>query len=232
LTPLKVGAIAVCSKELVRDSSPSAETWIRDSIVQASAQRVDGTFLSASAASSGVSPAGILNGLSLSSPSGADAAAIRNDLLTLYTGFLSAKNASGLVHVMTPSMAKAISLMVNANGFKEFPGLKSSGGELEGDPVYTGDNVTPGNWILLKPSDIWKIGDSGIEMSMSDSATIEQNDAPAGASDTPVDMASHRVSLWQTESVGFKVVRAINYQKRRASAVAGLQDAEYGGVVS
>lgn len=232
LTPLKVGAIAVCSKELVTDSSPSAEMWIRDSIAQASAQRVDTTFLSATAASSGVSPAGLLNGLSGAVPSGTDAAAVRADLQTLYSGFLTAKNASGLYHVMTPSMAKAISLMRNSLGQKEFEGLNAMGGVLEGDPVVTGENVTTGDWILLKPSDIWKIGDGGIEVSMSDSATIEQDSAPQGASDTPVAASATLMSLWQTESVGFKVVRRINYAKRRTTAVAYLADGEYGGVFS
>lgn len=232
LTPLKVAAMAVCSKELITDSSPSAEMWIRDSIAQASGQRVDTTFLSTSAASSGVSPAGILNGLSAASPSGTDAAAVRADLMTLYTGFLSAKNASGLVQVMTPSMAKALSLLVNSLGQTEFPNLNSSGGTLLGDQVYTGDNVTPGDWILLKPSDIWKIGDSGLEVSMSDQATIEQNDAPAGAGDTPTAASATLMSLWQTEQVGFKVVRRINYKLRRSGSVALLSNAEYGGVVS
>lgn len=232
LTPLKVGAIAVASKELIADSDPSAEMWIRDSIAQASAQRVDATFLSATAASNGVSPAGLLNGLSAASPSGTDAAAVRADLQTLYSGFLTAKNASGLYHVMTPSMAKAISLMRNALGQKEFEGLNAMGGTLEGDPVVTGDNVTSGNWLLLKPSDIWKIGDTGIELSMSDSATIEQDSAPQGAGDTPTAASATLMSLWQTEQVGFKVVRRINYAKRRTGAVAYLQDGEYGGVFS
>lgn len=232
LTPLKVGAIAVCSKELVLDSSPSAELYVRDSIAQASAQRVDTTFLSADAASSGVSPAGILNGLSAGTPSGTDAAAVRADIQTLYSGFLTAKNASGLVFVMTPSMAKAISLMRNSLGQKEFEGLNATGGTLEGDPVFTGDNVTSGNFILLKPSDIWKIGDSGVEVSMSDSATIEQDDAPAGASDTPTAASATLMSMWQTESVAFKVVRRINYAKRRTGAVAYISDGEYGGVFS
>ena len=232
LTPLKVGAIAACSKELVADSSPSAELWIRDSIVQASAQRVDTTFLSATAASSGVSPAGLLNGLSGSAPSGSDAAAIRADLQTLYSGFLTAKNASGLQMIMTPAMAKAISLMVNSLGQTEFPGLNASGGTLMGDPVVTGDNVTTGDWILLKPSDIWKIGDTGVEISMSDSATIEQDSAPQGAGDTPTAASATLMSLWQTEQVGFKVVRRINYQKRRTTAVAFLSDGEYGGTFS
>ncbi len=232
LTPLKVGAIAVASKELIADSDPSAELWIRDSIAQASAQRVDTTFLSATAASSGVSPAGLLNGLAAAAPSGTDAAAIRADLQTLYSGFLTAKNASGLYHVMTPSMAKAISLMRNSLGQKEFEGLNAMGGTLEGDPVVTGDNVTGGDWILLKPSDIWKIGDTGIELSMSDSATIEQDSAPAGAGDTPTAASATLMSLWQTEQVGFKVVRRINFQKRRTTAVAYLANGEYGGVFS
>lgn len=232
LTPLKVGAIAVCSKELVQDSSPSAELWIRDSIGQAIAQRVDQTFLSTTAASSGVSPAGILNGLSAGAPSGADAAAVIADVQTLYSGFLTARNSSGLVHVMTPGMAKAIALMFTTLGVRNFPDINSSGGTLLGDPVVTGENVTPGDWILLKPSDIWKIGDSGVEVSMSDSATVEQDSAPAGAGDVPTASSANLVSLWQTEQVGFKVVRRINYQKRRSTAVAYIADGEYGGVVS
>jgi hypothetical protein len=67
---------------------------------------------------------------------------------------------------------------------------------------------------------------------MSDMATIEQNDAPAGASDTPVAMASHFVSMFQSESTAFKVVRRINFQKRRSTAVTVLSNAEYGGVTS
>ena len=157
---------------------------------------------------------------------------VRADLMSLYAPFLTAKNASGLVQVMTPSMAKALSLLVNALGQTEFPGLNANGGTLLGDTVYTGDNVTPGDWILMKPSDIWKIGDSGIEISMTDTATLEQDDAPAGASDTPTAASATLVNLWQTESVGFKVVRRINYQKRRAGAVVVLSNAEYGGVVS
>jgi HK97 family phage prohead protease len=232
LTPLKVAAIAVCSKELVADSSPSAEMWIRDSLGQAQAQKVDSTFFSTAAASAGISPAGIGNGLSAASPSGTDAAAVRADLMTLYLGFLAAKNASGLVQVMTPSMAKAISLLMNALGQKEFPGLKATGGELEGDTVFTGDNIAGGDWWLLKPSDIWKIGDSGVDVSMTDQATIEQNDAPQGEGDTPTAASATLMSLWQTEQIGFKVTRRINFQKRRTSAVALLQNGEYGGVAS
>lgn len=229
LTPLKVGAIAICSKELIADSSPDAEKWIRDMIAEASAQRVDQTFFSAAAAVAGVSPAGILNGVTALAPTGTDAAAVRADLFRLYEAFLTAKNSSNLVHVMNPSLAKSISLMMNAlSSVKEFSDLRSTGGTLEGDPVYTGDNVAAGAWLLLKPSDIWKIGDSGLQLSMTDNATIEQDSAPTGASDTPTAATATLVSLWQTESIGFKVVRRINWAKRRAHAAQVLTGAEYG----
>jgi hypothetical protein len=232
LTPLKVAALAVVSNEWMRDSDPSGEMLVRDALVQASSQRVDTTFLSATAASAGVSPAGLLNGLSGIACSGTDAAALRADIMSLYTPFLAAKNASGIHLVMTPSLAKALSLLVNALGQTEFPTLNAGGGTLLGDPVVTGENVTSGNLIAIKPSDIYRIGDTGIQVSMSREAMIEQDSAPSGATDTPVAGTAYMVSMFQSESTAFKVVRSINFAKRRASAVAFIQDAEYGGVVS
>lgn len=228
LSPLKVGALAVCSKEWVRDASPSAEMLIRDAIVQASSQRVDSTFLSATAASAGVSPAGLLNGVTAVTPSGADADALRLDFQELVQPFISAKNALGLQIVTTPSLGMSIGMLVNALGQPEFPGVSENGGTLFNKSVMTGDNVGPGDLILLKPSDIWKIDDRGVEVSMSDQATIEQNDAPQGASDTPSAASATLMSMFQTESIAFKVVRSINFQKRRTHAVQFIGAAAYG----
>jgi len=228
LKPHKVAAISVISNELIRDSSPAAEALVRDGLVEACAQRVDQTFLSATGLSQDVAPAGLLNGLSAEDATGTSAENLRRDIYTLYAAFLGAKNASGLHMVMNPTLAKSISLMVNALGQTEFPGLTADGGTLLGDPVHTGDNVNAAHLILLKPSDIWKIGDMGIQVSLSRDATIEQDSAPTGRSDTPVAASESLVSMFQTESTAFKVVRPINYQKRRAGAVAYIGDADYG----
>jgi HK97 family phage prohead protease len=232
LTPLKVAALAVVSNELIEDSAPAADRLVRDAIVEASSQRVDQTFLSSTAASAGVSPAGLLNGLSAGAPSGTDEAAVRADMQALAYPFVTNKMASGLVFVMNPAQGLALGSFINTFSQPAFPGINENGGTFLGRTVYTGDNVTPGDIILMRPQDIWKIGDSGIQVSMSDMATIEQNDAPAGASDTPVAMASHFVSMFQSESTAFKVVRRINFQKRRSTAVTVLSNAEYGGVTS
>ena len=129
---------------------------------------------------------------------------------------------------MTPSLAMAIGMMVNALGQPEFNGINENGGTLFGKPVFTGDNVGAGDLILLKPSDIWKIGDGGVQVSMTDTATVEQDSAPTGASDTPTAASPTMVNLWQADSIGFKVVRRINFAKRRSSAVAYIKNANYG----
>jgi HK97 family phage major capsid protein len=236
LKPLKVAALSVITNELIMDSSPSAEMLVRDGLAEASTQRVDQTFLGADAAVANVSPAGLLNGVVGLTASGTTAEALRTDIKSLYEQFLSDKNASGLYFVTSPTLAKSISLMVNALGQTEFPGLNASGGTLEGDPVFTGDNVgfdsTGTNLILLKPSDIYRIGDTGVEVSISRDATIEQADDPTGRADTGATATNSIVSMFQTESTAFKVVRRINYAKRRANAVQYVEDADYGAAAS
>lgn len=232
LTPLKVAAISVISIELMRDSSPAAEALVRDGIVEAAAQRIDGTFLSTTIASAGVSPAGMLWNVTPITSNGTDGDGVRADIKELYAPFITAKNASGLSFVANTSLAKSLQLMRNALGQKEFPEITQNGGTLEGDPVATGDNVNANHLILLKPSDIFKIGDMGVQVTMSRDATIEMNSVPVGDSETPTASSESPVSMFQTESVALKVVRPMNFQKRRSHAVQYVSDADYGAVAS
>jgi HK97 family phage major capsid protein len=232
LTPLKVAALAVVSNELLRDSSPAAEMLVRDALVKASGQRVDSTFFSTTAASAGVSPAGMLNGVSGLTSAGVDGDGLRGDVKALRAIFIAAKNAGGLQFVMNPALADSISLMVNALGQAEFPDVSAEGGSLLKTGVVTGDNINANHLILLKPSDIWRIGDTGVEVSISREAMIEQDTAPTGATDTPVAASAYMTSMFQSESTAIKVVRSINFAKRRSSAVQYVSDADYGSVAS
>lgn len=228
----KVAALAVVSNELLRESSPAAEALVRDALVKASAQRIDTTFLSDAAASAGVSPAGMLNGLSAISSSGVGGNGLVNDIAALKAVFIAALNSGNLNFVMNKSLASQISLLRNDLGQWEFPTINEDGGTLVGTPVVTGDNVNAAHLILLKPGDIWKIGDRGVQVSISRDATIEQDSAPTGASDTPVAQSATPVSMFQTESTAFKIVRPMDFAKRRASAVAYVGDADYAPVSS
>jgi HK97 family phage major capsid protein len=229
LTPLKVAAMAVVSNELLRDSTPAAEALVRDALVEASSKRVDDTFLSDSAAVSAVSPEGILQNIVADSASGTDADALRADIKTLYNDFIAAKTASGLYFVMNPALAKSIQMLYNALGQPEFSGITQDGGTLLGDPVVTGDNVNSAYLILLNPREIYKIGDMGVQVSLSREATIEMSDAPAGESQGGTTMAGNIVNMFQTESTAIKIVRPINFQRRRTDSycVGYVNDAAY-----
>lgn len=228
-TPYKVGSIAVMSKELVEDSSPSVVMLMRDSIEEGLRQRVDSTFLSATAASSGVSPAGLLNGLSaVAASNGPDEQSARTDYRALMAPFITAKNVGGLWFVTTPTLAVGLGSMVNALGQPSFPGITVEGGTYMGYPMITGDNVGSGDILLLKPSDIWKIGDMGVQFQLSDTAMIEQSSAPTGETDTPTAASATLTSMFQEDSVAIKATRRISFGKRRSSAVQWIDDAAYG----
>lgn len=232
LSPLKVAALAACSLELMRDSSPSAEMLIRDALVNAAAQRIDTTFLSATAASAGVSPAGMLNGVTAIGSIGDDGDSVRADIANLYAPFIAANNASGLAFVMNTALAKKLQLMRNALGQREFDGITQTGGTLEGDAAYTGDNVNSAHLILLKPSDIYKIDARGVEVALSNDATIEMDTAPTGEGDTPTAQSASMVSMFQAGMVALRVIAPINFAKRRSHAVQYINDAAYGTVAS
>lgn len=230
LTPLKVASMAVVSNELLRDSSPSAEMLVRDALIDACSQIVDSTFLGTADGSSGIYPAGMLYGVSAISTSGNDAAGLREDVKALYAAFIAAKNAGGLKFVANPATAKAIQLLVNTLGIPEFSGVNQDGGTLLGDTLVTGDNVNASHLILLKPSDIYRIGDLGVQVSISREAMIEQSDAPTGATDTPATAGNSTkfTSMFQEDSTAIKVVRPINFAKRRTGVVQYIDDADYG----
>jgi len=231
LTPLKVAAITTMSKELMRHSSPSAEMLVRDALAEACSQRIDTTFISNTAAGT-ATPAGIMYNIAATTSAGTDTDGVINDIKELRQRFITAKNTGGLTWVMNKGLASSLSLLRNALGQKEFTEINQDGGMLEGDPVVTGDNVNANHLILIKPSDIWRIEDMGIEVSASEQATIEQADNPTGASDVPTDQSQGIVGMFQTESVAVKAVMPINFQRRRESAVAWINDADYGGGIS
>ena len=232
LAPLKVANIAVVTDELLRDSSPSAEMIIRDQLAAALQGRLDTDFIDPTkAASAGVSPAAITNTITPTASAGSTADNVRTDLKALFTAFIAANNAptSG-VFVMASTTALSLSLMVNSLGQSEFPGITMNGGTLAGLPVITSEYITSvsaGSYLyLVNAQDIYVADDGGIEVDMSREASLEMADSTTIDSDTPSAVAT--VSLWQTNSVGFRAERTINWARRRDSAVAAISEVAYG----
>ncbi|AOV01693.1 phage major capsid protein [Delftia tsuruhatensis] len=230
LEPLKVANIAVATMEVIRDSSPSADVIIRDQLAAALRERLDIDFIDpAKAAVAGVSPASILNGVAGIVSSGTDADAVRGDIKALFSAFIAANNAptSG-VWVMPATTALALSLMQNPLGQSEFPGISMTGGTLFGLPVIVSEYVPTDSSgaivALVNASDIYLGDEGGIDLSMSTEASLQMDNAP----DNPTTASTVMVSLWQRNLVGFRAERAINWARRRPTAVAYLTGVNWG----
>jgi hypothetical protein len=233
LTPLKVANIAVLTEELLRDSSPSAETIVRDELANALRERMDIDFIDPTkAAVAGVSPASISYGIVHINSTGNTSDAIREDIRLLFSAFIAANNApTNGVWIMAATTALALSLLANPLGQPEFPGINMNGGTFAGLPVIVSEYVptdSGGSFVfLVNASDIYFADEGGINIDMSREASLQMSDGPTQESDSP-PTATEVVSLWQTNSVGFRAERTLNWSRRRESAVAVLNNVDWG----
>jgi hypothetical protein len=228
LTPLKIGALTAMSLELVEDSSPDAEQLATNSLVRDCSQLLDSRFFSNTAASAGVSPAGMLNGVSAVQPSaGTGLNGLLSDTEALVQAFITAKNTGGLHWASRPGLARKIGDFRNLMGQRVYDTVTEEGGTYDGKPYHTTDNAGSGDLLLLKPSDIYRIGDQGLSVDVSTEATLEFGTAPTGAADVPTDMSENPISLFQAGMIGIRVMRRINWAKRRSGAVQFIDDAAY-----
>jgi len=234
----KVANIAVLTEELIRFSSPAAEGLVRDALAAALIARMDIDFIDpAKALVADVSPASITNGIAALTPSGTDAAAVRTDLQTLLGTFMTGNlNPTSAVFIMPNTVALAISLMTNALGQPEFSTITMTGGTLKGIPVITSQYAVLGGspdgnlLILVNASDIFLSDDGQVVIDVSREASLQMADDPtnspaAGSPLAPVPTSL--VSLWQTDSVGLRAHRFINWLRRRDEAVAYLENVQY-----
>ena len=234
----KVANIAVLTEELIRFSSPAAEGLVRDALAAALIARMDIDFIDpAKALVADVSPASITNGIAAGTPSGTDAAAVRTDLQALLGAFMTGNlNPTSAVFIMPNTVALAISLMTNALGQPEFPTITMTGGTLKGIPVITSQYAVLGGspdgnlLILVNASDIFLSDDGQVVIDVSREASLQMADDPTNspAAGSPLAPApTSLVSLWQTDSVGLRAHRFINWLRRRDEAVAYLENVQY-----
>jgi HK97 family phage major capsid protein/HK97 family phage prohead protease len=233
LTPLKVAAITVATKELLRSADPNADTLLRNLLVDALQERLDIDFIDpAKAAVANVSPAGILNGLTPLAASGTgDYNDIVCDIQAIMGAFIAANNApSSGVWIMPTTVALALSLVrIPDSGALAFPGLSMQGGTFFGLPVIVSDYVpvdTAGAVVaLVNARDIYLGDEGGFSIDVSGEASLQMDDAPTNASvsgagnDTVV--ATSLVSMFQTNSIAFLAEREINWMRNpwRVAAV-------------
>lgn len=234
LTPLKCANIVVLTEELLRRESYSAETLVRDEMVGALVQLIDTAFIDpTNSGTANVKPASIANGVAHSTATGTgDADDIRSDLRSLINEFIAANQQDGpIVLIMRATDALGAGMLVNALGQPEFPNISMGGGSLfPGLSVITSQSVPSGTVVAVQPNEIYYADDGGFMIDVSREASLQMLDNPTNASADGT--ATSMVSLWQTNSVGFRAERILNWKRRRSTAVAYLTGLAWGGAVN
>lgn len=230
----KLAGLMSITEELALDSSPSAEMMVRDDLRDVIVELMDESFIDPDrAAVSGVSPASVTNGVTPVQPTGTDAAALRTDIATLFGKFITANlPTTGAVWITTSTVAVALSMMTNALGQPEFPTVTPQGGTFLGYPMIVSQTAlassspTGGNLLILAlPREIMIADDGGVDIRVSQEASLEMSDAPAN--DATSGTGASLVSMFQTDSLAIRAIRFVNWKKRRADAVHFINDAEY-----
>lgn len=223
LTHTKLAVISVFSEELARFSNPSVETLVRDDLGNAISQYLDAWFFDPSqAGTANVSPASITYGVDTDVAQGTAIGDLDEDLREAFANFQAAEvGLDGVVICMQPQQATAIGMMKNPLGQQAFPNINGTGGTLYGLPVYTSTNVGSGRIVLFKPSECLLADDGGVNVAVSNQASLQMDDDPTAGAQT-------LVSLFQTDRIAVRVERYINFKMRRADAVYYISSSDFG----
>jgi hypothetical protein len=203
------------TQELIKLSNPSAEALVRADMIAGIAQFLDAQFIDpAVAAVAGVNPASITNG----APTAAATANPMADIMGLISHFATNNIAvDGVTFILSAANALSLSFRSNLDGSPQYPGLTINGGNYKGLTFIT-SQAAGGNVIALQPSLILYADDGGVTIDASQEASLQMDSAPM----SPSDATTVYVSLWQTNTVGLRAERFINWNKANANAVKYL----------
>ena len=216
LTPKKMGVIVPFTKELAKRSTPAIEGIVRQAILEDTAAALDPLLLDATA-SSAARPAGLLNGVSAvgTGYAGGDYQAVREDFKALLAPFFSANAADGIVVLMNPAQGLNLSLMEGPVGDPNW--LQ----RIKDRVVFIESTNVPANRLIaMRVSDFVGAGGNP-EFDVSEQATIHMEDTTpleivSGTGPTTADPVR---SLWQTASVGVRMLLDVSWTMRRTGMV-------------
>lgn len=216
---LRVAAVSVISKELARTSDPAAEEAIGRDLGRAIGIAIDQAFLDPfTSGSPATRPASVTASGRIFTASASTLDGIDSDLEKLITALHdNGSNLESATWVLNTLSATRLARMRGSSGAPAYPGVTVRGGMLMGLPVLVTGNVprsgspSPGatNVHLIDPSRIWYVDSGAGSVETSDVADVHMDSAPTG--DASSGTASSIINLFQTDSIGLKLTRWINW---------------------
>lgn len=225
LTPKKMAVITTWTREIDESSIPAIEGLLRNAIQEDTAITLDSVLLDNDPADA-IRPAGLLNGITpIGATAGGGFNALVADMKALSGSLLSGTlgNIRQMVWIMNPQQVLSASLTAMP-GVSTFPFKDELGnGRLLTYPIIESGTVPLGTIIALDAADFVTVGGEAPRFEVSDQATLHMEDTDPepihdGAPANPVR------SLWQTDSLGLRLILPINWTLRRPGVVAAIEN--------
>ncbi|RLC39110.1 phage major capsid protein [Candidatus Falkowbacteria bacterium] len=242
----KLGVMSVFSKELARSSTPQIETVLRQAMIDDTANALDNAFLDASAAVTGVRPAGIMAGITGTVSAGDTLDNIITDLRVLMESLASVNAGQKPVFMLNTARIIGLSTVTNATGsfvFRDEIGQ----GRIMGIPFIASTNV-PSDEVMILDAAHLATAFGTPEIEASDVATLTMANADgtaptqatdgagalgtaeqvqpdsgisvAGGADSGVATAGYQAqSMFQTWQIAVRNVTPISWALMRAGIV-------------
>jgi hypothetical protein len=204
LDPFLLACIVICTQEVITGTGPEVEAVFEALVTNAAVSAADTALLDPSAAGvPGESPPSLTHGAFAVSSSGSSLTALSADLGKV----ADAMTAQGV------RLTKPVVIMSPASA------LRAGGLSLPGGAFTIPVVLTPGakNQVVLIDADLLAFVNAGMEVVQARAASVELSDAPTG--DIAAPSAAAMVSLWASNSVGFKLTQYLNWQAADPAAV-------------
>jgi HK97 family phage major capsid protein len=225
--PKKMAVITTWTREMADHSLPAIEGVLRQAIQEDTAISLDSVLLDSNPSTT-IRPAGILNGISVTTATaGGGINAVVGDIKGLVGALVTATygNIRSPVWLMNPAELLSASL-VNAPNTGIFPFKEEIGrGTLNNIPIIDSATVPPKTVILVDAADFVVMPDDNMRFEISDQATLHMEDtSPLDlVSGSPGVVAAPQRSLFQTDSLALRMIFPINWSFRRTGMVAYTQ---------
>jgi hypothetical protein len=223
-----IGMIAAVTNELVQVWRPGTREQLDAVLARSLIRGMDSAALDPDrAAVTGERPASLLNGVDpidvLSSDTLVVATQVKSMLQALVDGGSDLESA---LFVMHPTEALTLSTMRVTDGVFVFPQLGAMGGSIHGIPAVTSVGCARSGspservFAVVDGAQVAVADDGEIDVHTSRHADVQMVDVPD--QDANDGTGSTVTSFFQTDTTGLKLIRVVNWERLRDSAVAWL----------
>ena len=224
MTPKKLGVITTFTREIADHSTPAIEGILRDAVIEDTGVALDSVLLDTNAATA-IRPAGLLSGTAgITGTAGGGFNAVVGDVKLLGNALITASrgNFRQPLWLMNPGTALSLAL-TPASGVQQLPFRDEvSRGTFMGYPIVQSTTVTAGTVVLMDCADFASVTGDDPRFEISDQAVLHMEDtAPLqiGTPGTPPTVAAPTRSLWQTDTIGLRLIMPMNWTVRRSGMV-------------